>query len=147
MGLCNSNDSSACRTITTHWRTSVSWETRGAEESLHKIRQPVSVKFNSWKMLRLKFYSPVLGQEWILCKMTHFFFLQFFLCCLKTWENKKSPIEDLKGTSAVCLCKLNWELYCRFKTFITQKLLPASWFVSVFFFLMAILVICNLHNF
>lgn len=37
--------------------------------------------------------------------------------------------------SAVCLCKSKWVLYCSFKIFITQKLLPASWFVSVFLWL------------
>lgn len=55
-----------------------------------------------------------------------------FLCCFKTCQNNPQQ-RNLKGMSALWLCKSNWVLYSRFKIFITQKLLTASWFVSVFY--------------
>lgn len=55
-----------------------------------------------------------------------------FLCCFKTCQNNPQQ-RSLKGMSALWLCKSNWVLYSRFKIFITQKLLTASWFVSVFY--------------
>lgn len=55
-----------------------------------------------------------------------------FLCCLKTCQNNPQQ-RSLKGMSALWLCKSNWVLYSRFKIFITQELLTASWFVSVFY--------------
>lgn len=99
------------------------------------IRQIVSLNvFSSWrKEFQLKVWKSSRKAE--INSIVRWYMSSFhscILCCFKTCQNNPQQ-RSLKGMSALWLCKSNWVLYSRFKIFITQKLLTASWFVSVFY--------------